>query len=180
VNLGVASHIAAAAPGGPRYDANMTPEVRRSASNGIWLCQLCGKLVDSDSPLYTVTRLQAWKAEAEEVARIELETRSPAPTGPANRLARLEGLMPELLDEMRPDFVGSSTLREVLLMRRGWSYWGNGQETLVYYYDDHPNLDDLFRILCNDGFAQDTTTGNAKKYVLSEDFADYLSGVTRP
>src|SRR5260221_99711 len=65
VNVGVASHIAAAAPGGPRYDASMTREQRRSQSNGIWLCQNHGKLVDSDNSHFTVGTLRSWKTSAE-------------------------------------------------------------------------------------------------------------------
>src|SRR5713101_2602138 len=45
VNVGVAAHITGAAPGGPRYDARMSEKDRRSASNGIWLCQNCAKLI---------------------------------------------------------------------------------------------------------------------------------------
>ena len=47
-NIGVAAHICAAAQGGPRYDASMTPEERKSFENGIWLCQSCSKLIDTD------------------------------------------------------------------------------------------------------------------------------------
>ena len=35
-NIGVAAHICAAAQGGPRYDASITPEERKSFENGIW------------------------------------------------------------------------------------------------------------------------------------------------
>src|SRR6266568_3374531 len=45
VNVGVAAHITAASPGGPRYDPGLSPEERRAPSNGIWLCQNCAKLV---------------------------------------------------------------------------------------------------------------------------------------
>ncbi|HVQ36528.1 MAG TPA: hypothetical protein VMS31_03295, partial [Pyrinomonadaceae bacterium] len=38
-NIGVAAHIAAASKDGPRYDPSLTPEERRSATNGIWTCQ---------------------------------------------------------------------------------------------------------------------------------------------
>jgi len=48
VVVGVAAHITAASAGGPRYDAGLSPEQRRSIDNGIWLCQTCAKLVDSD------------------------------------------------------------------------------------------------------------------------------------
>jgi hypothetical protein len=66
VNVGVASHITAASPDGPRYDPNLTPEQRRHQSNGIWLCQNDGKLVDSDSEHFTVEKLREWKQLAEE------------------------------------------------------------------------------------------------------------------
>ena len=65
INVGVAAHICAAAPMGPRYDPAMTREQRRSADNGIWLCQLHAKAVDSDSATFTVERLHQWKAQAQ-------------------------------------------------------------------------------------------------------------------
>jgi hypothetical protein len=65
VNIGVAAHITAAAPGGPRYDPSLTHEERRDQSNGIWLCQTHSKLVDSDSGYFTVEMLRAWKKAAE-------------------------------------------------------------------------------------------------------------------
>jgi hypothetical protein len=66
VNVGVASHITAAASGGPRYDSNLSSEQRRHQSNGIWLCQTHGKLVDSDSGHFTIEGLRGWKRLAEE------------------------------------------------------------------------------------------------------------------
>ena len=69
VNTGVASHICAAAPGGPRYDAKMTFEQRSSIDNGIWLCQSCAKYVDSDEKKYTVELLHSWKEQAESRAQ---------------------------------------------------------------------------------------------------------------
>ncbi len=46
INIGVAAHIAAAAPGGPRYDASMTSQERSSFENSIWLCANCSTLID--------------------------------------------------------------------------------------------------------------------------------------
>jgi hypothetical protein len=66
VNVGVAGHITAAAPGGPRYDPTLTSEERRNQSNGIWLCQTHGKLVDSDDQHFTVEMLRKWKQTAED------------------------------------------------------------------------------------------------------------------
>jgi len=68
LNVGVAAHITAAAPGGPRYDPNLTPEERRHPDNAIWLCQNCAKLVDNDPAHFTVYLLGKWKAEAEKAA----------------------------------------------------------------------------------------------------------------
>jgi hypothetical protein len=65
VNLGVAAHITAASPGGPRYDPDLLPEERSSPSNGIWLCQNCAKLVDNDVPRFPVSLLRQWKTQAE-------------------------------------------------------------------------------------------------------------------
>jgi hypothetical protein len=65
VNIGVAAHITAAAPGGPRYDAFLTRDQRRHQLNGIWLCQTHGKLVDSDGQYFTVEMLRNWKRAAE-------------------------------------------------------------------------------------------------------------------
>lgn len=68
VNIGVAAHICAAAPKGPRYDPYMTPEQRSSIDNGIWLCQNCAKLIDSNPNKYTIELLYQWKEEAENFA----------------------------------------------------------------------------------------------------------------
>lgn len=68
VNLGVASHITAAASGGPRFDASLSIEERAGIDNGIWLCQRCAKLVDSDLGLYSVPLLKNWKVGAEAAA----------------------------------------------------------------------------------------------------------------
>jgi tetratricopeptide (TPR) repeat protein len=68
VNVGVAAHITAASPGGARYDATLTSEERAGASNGIWTCQTCGKLIDSDAVGYPVELLRRWKADAEDRA----------------------------------------------------------------------------------------------------------------
>jgi len=69
VNLGVAAHITAASKGGPRYSPVFSPEMRRNSDNGIWLCQNCAKLVDSDVLRFNETLLQAWKLIAEDRAR---------------------------------------------------------------------------------------------------------------
>src|SRR5436309_1835418 len=65
VNVGVAAHITAASPDGPRYDSTLTEVQRRSAENGIWMCQTHGTLVDADEEHFAVELLRKWKAQAE-------------------------------------------------------------------------------------------------------------------
>lgn len=66
ISIGQAAHIKAAAPGGKRYDSNMSSEERKGIENGIWLCDTCARLIDSDEAIYTVELLRCWKALAEE------------------------------------------------------------------------------------------------------------------
>lgn len=73
-SIGVAAHIKAAAPGGPRYDENMTSEERSDISNGIWLCQSCSKLVDANPQKYTVDLLVEWKELAEKTSERAIES----------------------------------------------------------------------------------------------------------
>ena len=73
-NIGVAAHICATAKGGPRYNESMSAEKRKAPDNGIWLCQNCAKLIDSDTKRYTIELLRAWKQIAEEYAMTEVAT----------------------------------------------------------------------------------------------------------
>lgn len=68
LNLGIAAHITAASLNGPRYDLTMTPEKRKSAENGIWLCEKCAREIDLAPEVYTVELLRYWKHLAEEKA----------------------------------------------------------------------------------------------------------------
>ena len=85
VNVGVAAHITAASRGGPRYDPALTPAERMAAQNGIWLCETCAKLIDSDVTRYTVEVLRQWKTRAEERAATMLA----AGTGSADQPVQL-------------------------------------------------------------------------------------------
>ena len=67
----MAAHITAASPEGPRFDSELSENERRSPRNGIWLCQTCAKLVDSDVDEFTVKVLQGWKRMADDRARLE-------------------------------------------------------------------------------------------------------------
>ncbi|WP_240224616.1 hypothetical protein [Rheinheimera hassiensis] len=67
-SIGVAAHIRAAAQGGPRYDPSLTTVQRKSISNGIWLCQSCARLIDTDPARFPVTLLLEWKKTAEDTS----------------------------------------------------------------------------------------------------------------
>lgn len=76
VNLGVACHIKAAAPGGPRFDENQKVEERKHYDNGIWMCQTHSRLIDADESNYSPEELLAWKREAEIRANGQLNHKS--------------------------------------------------------------------------------------------------------
>ncbi|MEN4979908.1 hypothetical protein ABEI05_17565 [Erwinia billingiae] len=71
--IGVAAHITAAAQNGPRFNPFISTEERKHISNGIWLCQNCAKLIDSDEKIYTELVIRGWKSLTESEIRQELE-----------------------------------------------------------------------------------------------------------
>lgn len=73
VNIGVAAHISAASPGGKRYNPEMSSKERKCIDNGMWLCQNCAKLIDSDEKKYSVDLLKYWKSYSEQSACREVE-----------------------------------------------------------------------------------------------------------
>jgi len=72
INVGVAAHITAASAGGPRYNEAIDSEARRGKNNCIWLCQDCGKLIDSDPAHFTEELLRNWKRDSQDRAFREL------------------------------------------------------------------------------------------------------------
>jgi hypothetical protein len=71
-SVGIAAHITAASPGGPRYDPRLTTEQRGSAENGIWLCDTCARRIDGDENHYLTGVLRFWKLDSEEIVEREL------------------------------------------------------------------------------------------------------------
>ncbi len=149
INVGFAAHITAAAPGGPRYDEALSNRDRCSAKNGIWLCGLCAKLIDSDALRFTVPFLHAWKHDAEAVARWEIEG------GDKSHEAQREHL------PIPPIYGISYHDARKLLIEAGWqplaTWWphhlpdlniqvGNGREFWGYGYNE-------IKSTCPTGFA---------------------------
>ena len=169
VNVGVAAHLSAASPGGPRYDESLSTKYRRSEANGIWLCQTCAKLIDSDTNRYTIEVLRCWRTDAEATATRALETLKQLD----GSFTRLERLVPDLLAEMRNDLTHNPFRREFVLLKRCWSYWGSDTE-FIYYFDDHPELEGKVRILQNAGLVEEITEANVRRFAISEALVTYL------
>lgn len=95
VRTGRASHICAAAKGGPRYDETQTPSQRRSFENGIWLCARCADVIDKDVRAYPPDLLQSWKSAHD----TWLSLRGIIPALPDVTLTTLDGLYVETGDK---------------------------------------------------------------------------------
>jgi hypothetical protein len=71
---GVAAHICAASPGGPRYDMSQSSNERQSIQNAIWLCATCSTLVDKNKGVdYPADHLRKWKRDQEALIKECLE-----------------------------------------------------------------------------------------------------------
>lgn len=174
VNVGVAAHISAASPGGPRFEVELSSEQRCDSTNGIWLCQTCAKLVDNDSRRFTRVVLEGWKRAAERAAAIAL-TQGARGDQALPGVAKVESLMPALLEEMREDLRSYPTNREFVILKRGWVYNSDGFY-LAYYLDEHDDLEGKLQILENLGLIRETTHNNVRRFVFQEGFVDYLTG----
>jgi len=82
--IGRAAHICAAAEGGPRYNATMSPEERKSVANAIFLCSNCADMIDKNKGIdFPVERLGQWKNDHEKWVTANLNKRQSEPTSSA-------------------------------------------------------------------------------------------------
>ncbi len=88
---GIAAHICAASPKGPRYSPKMTKEERGSIENGIWLCSNCSIKIDRDVKTYSVDLLKDWKRQAEQSAKQEQGQKLPNKNDAINTLTSAFG-----------------------------------------------------------------------------------------
>lgn len=134
INIGVAAHITAAAPGGPRYDPSLTSEQRRNADNGIWLCHNCARMVDYDPKEYSIELLRQWKLTAEEYAR--------------RKIGRAFSFKPiKNIDDIKPikNTSLNSETRHTLDRDKAISLWKLGRESWNQWVEKHPIADIDFR-----------------------------------
>lgn len=141
VNVGVAAHVTAASPGGPRYDPALSASERASADNAVWLCQTCAKLVDNDLSGYSADRLTEWKWDAEAAARRALERRLSPATESEGVFLEAERLMPGLIAEMRADVRGdaSGLVRELVVLSNPNVLFVDGRLHFTYFANVHRN-----------------------------------------
>jgi hypothetical protein len=177
-SIGVAAHITAAAPLGPRYDQDMSGDERASADNAIWLCENCAKLVDADISGHATDKIREWKAIAEKTAYLELKGWRVVPDTRQN-FANSEKDMPELIGEMRKDLKCYPLQREFYLKECSIVYNMSGFH-LAYFYDDHKNLRQMIRILENHRLVADITATSVERFLISEDFAEFLKSERSP
>ena len=86
--LGIAAHICAASPGGPRYNRSQSREQRRSPANGIWLCDCHAREIDADRARFPESLLREWKSLTEAF----VAAGNPTPSLPNVSLTTLKGL----------------------------------------------------------------------------------------
>ena len=90
--------------------------------------------------------------------------------------AKIERLMPVLLEEMRDDLLNNPTAREFVILKRSWGYNSPGPY-LAYYLDDHEDLGGKLQVLGNLGFVRDITYNNVRRFLFQEEFVDYLTEI---
>ena len=176
VNIGAAAHISAASLGGARYEADLSPEQRADSSNGIWLCQTCAKLIDNDSIRFSRAVIEGWKRAAERAAAAALTQGKGAANTSQSGLAKVERLMPALLEEMREDLRNHLPSREFVVLKRGWVYNSQGFY-LAYYLDEHEDLEGKLQVLANLSLVREVTYNNVRRFLFAEQFVDYLTGL---
>ena len=168
-NIGVAAHITAASKGGPRFDKYLNSDQRSSINNGIWLCQTCSKLIDSDIEKYPKELLIQWKKKAEDYSESLLNQRN----AENKRQFRIINQMPELINEMRQDLKENPLAMEFVLLSKRWTY-NDSKGILCYFYEDHDKLDIKIRALEGIELVEDITWNNTKRYIFTEDFVELL------
>ena len=170
-SIGVAAHIAAASKNGPRFNPKMSAEERCDSSNGIWLCQTCSRLIDSDEAGYPVDKLQEWKAIRELSAALELRGLE---VSKSRNYDTLEQKLPELVNEMRIDLLEQPLVREFFCMGKQMVSGGNDVPMFIYYFEDHEMLLSKLQIMENYGAIFDSSINDVVRYRFNEDFIDYL------
>ncbi len=138
--------------------------------------KLNAKLVDNDPVRFDRPTLESWKRAAEREAAVALAHHSTSAASSTARkgFAKAEKLMPALLEEFREDLRNNPTSREFIVLKRSWVYNASGPY-LVYYFDDHENVEGKLQVLMNLNLIREITYNNTRRFVFQEQFVDYLT-----
>lgn len=92
-----------------------------------------------------------------------------------DRFKKAYSQMSTLIDEIRTDISGPDArlAREFILASRKWTF--GGSDCLVYYFEDHPNLEAKIQILENHGYIVDVSRTNLKRYRMGENFVAHVT-----
>lgn len=132
VTTGIACHIFAAAPNGPRANPKLSSDERSSINNGIWLCSNCSALIDKDSNAFPPELLLNWKTEAEQETLLNLNHNSSLTN---SQTEKKKSINYSLIDNAISDVIRDSKLHNFL----------NNEDFTQPYY--RPILDNLFELL---------------------------------
>jgi hypothetical protein len=151
-------------------------EDRRSVDNGLWLCQTCAKLIDSDELKFSVAKLQVWRHDAEAAAARALELRRAPATESEGVFYEAQRLMPDLILEMKHDMTddASELVREFVLLPSENVVFGHTKPRFVYFETTHPNLQIQVDWLAEMGLVVDVTPRNTPIYRFTPEFAEWL------
>lgn len=154
IDVGVAAHITAASRGGPRFDPALSEKDRAGVANGIWLCQNCAKLIDSDIVRFSAAVLRGWKLCAE----CEARKRVGKTNNTQNRMnARMETELKrvhKLRDDLHKAMLKSNAeiLKRPPLQSRPWKF-AKGEfivhrlgDTLYPSFEDGPGISNWFKL----------------------------------
>lgn len=91
------------------------------------------------------------------------------------KLKNLEKQMPQFFSEVREDYKNpeNALKRDFYILSKGTTLNVKGRY-LVYYHDDHPDLEDILALLESERFVFDITETNAPKYQFSNEFIDFV------
>ena len=144
-NIGVAAHITAASANGPRYDPDLTPEQRRNARNGIWLCHNCEHRIDTEPIAFSEPLLLTWKSRAEAEARTRIgKTRSRLTSRSVKDDVAALRRDHKLRDDLHRDLLKSPPERLELPRMTSRASKFRHSEVIVHHIDDrtYPNVND--------------------------------------
>lgn len=114
----------------------------------------------------------AYGARTAAIASRPLDASAPA-AQEASFFASLQKQMPDLIEDMQEDFADFPRIREFVIIDRSQAH--RGSNLFVYYTTDYPDLDKTLRLLSKHGLITRVVSDNARRYRVSDRFAQFLS-----